>query len=1187
MSSQTSSHPEDDAPSRERVQSLLDFVLLFESDRAAGRARPLEAYQRLFPHIPDSVAEEYARLADGGPPSSLIEASRAKPRIGHYLVQRELGSGGQGRVYLATDVRIRRRVALKVLSRANLTPDKLRRFRREVEVIAKLDHPGLCTVYEADLDGARPYLAMRFIDGRDLARRLREARKELDPHTFLHPRKAPALAQLLHVFERAARALHAAHEAGVIHRDIKPANILVSESGEPVIVDFGLARGDEPELDSLTHTEDVLGTPAYMAPEMLESGHSSADRRVDVYALGVALYECLTLERPFQADHREALFQSILHGEYRNPRELNSLVGEDLRVVLATAMEHQPARRYATALEFAEDLRRVRQYEPIRAQRPSWTVRTRRWAQRHPRLATAAAFLVAILGVWIGSLLYTLDEVEAKNSLVRAANARLVGVQCREKSAALLMTDPGLALVLAIEADRRDPGFESNMAVLRALLRRNEERTLWLEDAYMAGNVESSRSGASVLVPTRRSQGFLFDIAENRARVKSERIAPEDAESAVLAGLSPDERSFFVSEEAPRVSLYDSATGRFMHSLEGHSELVTSCAFSPDGSRLVTTSLDGCARLFDARSSELWMSIRVPGCTFTRAHFDARGTVLLTSESSRADAMVAVTDNGLRVWDARTGELLATLCGPESPLRDSCFTPDGATVIAVDVNGTVRAWDWRSSRELWFARLPGQAWSLSPSPFDRRVAVGFQSGVRVFDSASGVAAFDLEGLSERSVVSVAFSPDGRWIAATDYGGTVGAWDASDGAQRFRTCAPAGTVQNISWLPDSRRFVTGGHGVRARLWTIDPIPYLIGWQAHHGAVRSVAFHPSSKSILSAGDDGLARLASAQDGSPIRAIDVEAGPLVHAWFEPDGKRAACLARSGAVLRIDLSGNRHGVTRPADGGTVTASALSRDGESLCFGLDDGRAVWLDLPSGQLLASEDRQGQAIRSVAISPDGQRAAWGSAEGWAGVLERSGHRRAFDECRNGAYRPETFMVTFASSSERLVTCGDHGGMHEWDASTGRLLRKVLVRPLGLVVLMNSSSDWIAAANAAPQLIRLGAGVLLPKWYLSQPSTDGKITTLRVSPDDHFSLAGARSGVAELANTDAGTPVLRFEHGKSPLTCAEFSPDGRLVATAAEDGSVRVWPIDIVDVARAHAPSGPEMWPRDIPREVETP
>jgi len=312
--------------------------------------------------------------------------------IGPYRTLRELGRGGQAIVWLALDTRIQRQVALKVLP--HLGPggeEALRRFRREAEVASRLEHTGICALLEADLDHGVPYIAMRYVPGETLAKRLASAREADAP-----PPDRAALHELAELFEKAARALHAAHEAGVIHRDVKPANIMVTPEGEPVILDFGLAREDDGTARALSITGEASGTPAYMSPEQM-TGRSRPDRRTDVWSLGIALHECATLRHPFEAATREGLFQAILAEDPPDPRRANPELDRDLATILETSTAKERDRRYQSALDFAEDLRRWRAREPLRARPVGRIERVRRWMQRNPALAGSAAAIVVLL----------------------------------------------------------------------------------------------------------------------------------------------------------------------------------------------------------------------------------------------------------------------------------------------------------------------------------------------------------------------------------------------------------------------------------------------------------------------------------------------------------------------------------------------------------------------------------------------------------------------------------------------------------------------------------------------------------------------------------------------------------------------------------------------------------------------
>ncbi len=324
-------------------------------------------------------------------------------RIGPYRLVRELGRGGQAIVWLADDSRIGRQIAVKVMP--NVGPgaaDALRRFRREAEVASRLAHPCICPVFDADLDGGTPYIAMRYVPGETLARRLDVQREKRGP-----PPDREELRVIVALFEKTARALHAAHEVGIVHRDVKPANLMITPEGEPVILDFGLAREDDGPTNALSLSGELSGTPAYMSPEQM-TGRSRPDRRTDVWSLGIALYEAATLLHPFSSVTREGLFQAILSDDAPNPRRVNPAIDRDLFTILETATAKDRDRRYQTALDMAEDLRRWNANEPIRARPVSAFERVVLWVQRKPALAASSLAIALLLAAAGGLLVYGL-----------------------------------------------------------------------------------------------------------------------------------------------------------------------------------------------------------------------------------------------------------------------------------------------------------------------------------------------------------------------------------------------------------------------------------------------------------------------------------------------------------------------------------------------------------------------------------------------------------------------------------------------------------------------------------------------------------------------------------------------------------------------------------------------------------
>jgi eukaryotic-like serine/threonine-protein kinase len=320
--------------------------------------------------------------------------------FGGFRLVEQLGKGGMGVVFLAEQPKLERQVALKLIREEYLDSARAKaRFRQEVRAVSGIDHPGICTVYEAgEVDGT-PYIAMRYIKGDTLARRLSRARSDSSTHGSNAPTTHDEVFSLVALIEKVARAVHVAHETGLIHRDIKPANIIVGEDGEPVLLDFGLARPEESTGHGITLSGDIIGTPAYMSPEQISSKGRTLDRRADVYALGVTLFECLTHTLPFRAPTREELYRHILDSDAPDSTRFNRMIPRDLQIVLATAMEREPTRRYATALDLAEDLRRVRTFEPISARRPSPPERLWRWARRKPLAAAFAVVLFTATGL--------------------------------------------------------------------------------------------------------------------------------------------------------------------------------------------------------------------------------------------------------------------------------------------------------------------------------------------------------------------------------------------------------------------------------------------------------------------------------------------------------------------------------------------------------------------------------------------------------------------------------------------------------------------------------------------------------------------------------------------------------------------------------------------------------------------
>jgi serine/threonine protein kinase len=346
------------------------------------------------------------------------------PAVPGFEVLWELGRGGMGVVYKARQVALQRTVALKMVQNgAHAGPKELARFRAEAGVIARLQHPNIVQIYDVGEAAGRPYFALEFVAGGSLAQHLRGRPEPVRP-----------AAQMV---ETLARAVHAAHANGVVHRDLKPANILLGPanhasatgpedsgsaharrtergglSATPKITDFGVAKclagdGETPGLGSPTVTGEILGTPSYMAPEQAEGRSKEIGPAADVYALGAILYELLTGRPPFTGETPLGTVLQVVHNEPVSVSSLRPNVPRDLETICLKCLRKEPRKRYGSALELAEDLRRFLRDEPIRARPVTAAEKLWRWARRHPVPAglLAAALLAPVVALTTLSLL--------------------------------------------------------------------------------------------------------------------------------------------------------------------------------------------------------------------------------------------------------------------------------------------------------------------------------------------------------------------------------------------------------------------------------------------------------------------------------------------------------------------------------------------------------------------------------------------------------------------------------------------------------------------------------------------------------------------------------------------------------------------------------------------------------------
>jgi WD40 repeat protein len=990
-----------------------------------------------------------------------------------YEIEGELGHGGMGVVYKARQLRPPRPVALKLVRTGGQpTAQALDRFRREGEAVARLQHPNVVQIYEVGEHQGRPYLALEYVDGGSLAEKLAGA-----PQPY---REAASLVEAL------GRAMHAAHQRGVVHRDLKPANVLLTADGTPKITDFGLAKRLDEE-GAHTRTGVVMGTPSYMAPEQAAGRTKEVGPATDVYALGAILYEMLTGRPPFQAGSSEAVVRLVLSAEPAPPRRLRRHLPRDLQTICLTCLAKEPRHRYASALALAEDLRCYLDGRPIRRRPVGPVGRLWRWSRRNPLRALSGGLALALLAAAAGGFLsYRHYRHEQRRREAEAALDGALDLCTKGKTAeGMLWLARGLELAPADAAD------------LHHVLRGN-------------------------LAGWGRRLSHLKDVWPHPDQVWA-------------VAISPDGRLAVTGCADGTARLWEVSTGATVRELLGHQRAVVAVAFSPDGARVLTGSHDGRARLWKVATGELigwplWHEKAVHAVAFS-----PDGKTVATGCEDRA----------ARLWNADTGELIRGPLWHDTRVLAVAFSPDGKTVLTGSADKTARLWQVTSSK-LPAKGLPhpeDAVYSVAFSPDGRTVLTAGMEVARLWDVATGKKWYDLS--HQGGIRGAAFSPDGRALLTGGLDKTARLWEVGSGRPLGEPLQHPDGVQGVAFAPDGRSALTACADRTVRLWALPAMRSLGTLLLHENAAVAVAFSPDGKTVLTGCRDGRARFWGVATGAQVgEALEHASGPILAAAWGPDGRVVLTGGFDRTARLWDAITGKQLAALP-HGGWVGAVAFSPDGKTVLTGSLDSTARLWDTASRRVLELRKHQPKKeVFAVAFSPDGRTALTGSEDGTARLWDTATGEPVGPPL---VHDRAVFAVAFSPDGQTVLTgSGDHTA-RLWATATGEArgqpLRHegrvfaVAFSPDGRTAL-TGSEDWTARLwDARTGKPLLGDGL----------RHDGAVRQVAFSPPDgRLVLTGSDDGTARLWDRVTGRPFgppWRHPHKVSRVA---FSPDGRTVA-----------------------------------------
>jgi WD40 repeat protein/serine/threonine protein kinase len=1027
--------------------------------------------------------------------------------IGPYKLIEEIGEGGMGTVYMARQTEpVKRLVALKVIKPGMDSRQVVARFEAERQALALMDHPNIAKVFDGGQSSSgRPYFVMDLVKGPPIT--------EYCDQAHLAPRER------LELFVQLCLAVQHAHQKGIIHRDLKPSNVLVTRNdGTPMVrvIDFGIAKVLGQQLTDktlFTGLAQMVGTPLYMSPEQATLGNADVDTRSDIYSLGVLLYELLTGTTPFDKQRLNDLsfeeLQRIIREEEpprpsaristlgkaattvsanrrSDPRRLTQLCRGELDWIVIKALEKDRNRRYQTASAFAADVQCYLDDEPVQACPPSAWYRFRKFARRNKAvLVTASALAMAVLlavGSLVGTVRVLADTNDQINDKQKKTNDALEG----EKEARR-------ELIKSAEREARSASIRSNQLADRELWANNPGRAEELLDECPVSLRDwewhyLKRRYYREPVTFRGHRDWVFCVA----------LSPDGTRAASGSAMSP-----VVGD----LKVWDSATGKEIRTLLGHSGPISGVAFSADGKSLASTSWDRTVRVWDTSTWEPRHILRGHTGYTGGVAFSPDGRLLASGSGDRT----------LKIWDAATGDEVRTLRGHGGGLFGVAFSPDGRQLASASSDETVRVWDVASGNEVHCLRgHAGSVLSLAYSRDGTRLAsTGLDGTARVWDATTGRVALTLRADSFFAM-GVAFNRDGTRLAVASWDKTVKLWDLGTGEEVLALRSHTDMVTGVVFSQDGRLLASASYDGSVKLWDATPWNGAGGGESlilrgHGDTVSVVLFSPDGRRVASAGHDGAAKIWDLQTGQEVQNLSADAGPLFSLGLSRDGRRLASAGLRGAVKLWDMTSGKELASFRGTLGTMT---LSPDGRRVAWCRDGGVVEVRDTDSRREVLQFQTHPAPVNTLYYSPDGKRMVTSSWDKTAKVWDAT----------NGAelltLRGHDHVVHYAVFSvdgRRLATSSWDKTAKVWDGATGKE-----------IFTLRGHSDRVGCVSFSP---------------------DGKY--LATASNDH---------TVKIWDMKTGKERLTIAAHTGHVAAVAFSPDGKRLATAGGyrgKGEIKIW------------------------------